>query len=165
MIDTPHIERNVFAQMSEDHLSLGVTIENAVCDHAQSMETDTNSEGQGRTNQPLPVFPELLEDNTGGVTGMQVQRNVEICERFPENVPFWLVVEDVVLAISTRSLGIVHKSALESVLDHSPPQFFCSLFRIVHRKCAAHRVLIYIGFPEAEPLELTRTHPTCQGRA
>jgi hypothetical protein len=84
-----------------------MTIKDSVGYHTQRMETDTNSERERRTNKPLPILPELFENDTCRIPWVQVEGYVEIGKSLPENVPFWLIVEDIIFAICARPLRII----------------------------------------------------------
>src|SRR5690242_1930542 len=103
------------------------------------METDANSKRQRRTNKPLTVFPKLLENNAGRIAWVQVQRNIELCKSFPEDIPLRLVVEDVIFAISSGSLSVVHQCALEAILRNCSSKLICGFLGIVHGECSAIR--------------------------
>lgn len=53
--------------MAQDHLQLGVSVKHPVGHHAQDMQTNPLREAERRTNQPLPVCPELVVDGSGWV--------------------------------------------------------------------------------------------------
>ena len=58
--------------MAEDNLRFGVPVEDAVCDHAERVQADSDGEGERRADQPLSVFPELFEYDARRVARVQV---------------------------------------------------------------------------------------------
>lgn len=68
---------------------------------------------------------------------MKVQRDIELGNRLPEDIPFGLVVEDPLLRFLSMTLRIVDQRAFEAVLNDASLQLFRSLFRIMHRQSSA----------------------------
>lgn len=99
VVDAPEIKGNVLAQVAQDDLQLGVTVEYAIGDHAQDMKGDTLREGERWADEPLAVFPELLKNGACGIARVQVEGHVQFCASLPEDIPFGLVVKDQVVAI------------------------------------------------------------------
>lgn len=99
VVYTPEIKGNVLAQVTQNDLQLGVTVEDAVGDHAQDVKGDTLREGERWADEPLAVLPKLFKYGACGVARVQVEGHVQFCAGLPEDIPFGLVVEDQVVAI------------------------------------------------------------------
>lgn len=108
VVDPPHVEGDVLAQMAQDHLELGVSVEDTVGDHTQDVQTDAVGEAERWADEPLPVCPELVVDGSRGVAGVQIQGDIQVGAGLPEDISFGLVVEDHVIAVWSGALGVVH---------------------------------------------------------
>ena len=114
VIDAPQVKGDVFAEMADDHFEVGVAVEDAVGDHAENMEGDALGEAEGWADEPGALGPEFLVDGAGRVTGVEVEWDVEFGAGFPEDVPFFAVVEDHIVAVGAASLGVVDEGAFET---------------------------------------------------
>ena len=79
MVDSPHIEGNMLAEMAENNLELGMSVKDTVGNHTQGVKADTLGEAQRRTNEPAALGPELLVDGACGVAGVEVEGDIQVC--------------------------------------------------------------------------------------
>jgi hypothetical protein len=136
VVDPPEVEGNVLAQVADDDLELGEAVEEAVGHHSEEVQTDALGEAEGRADQPFPVCPKLVMDAAGGISGVEIEGDVEFLDCGPEDIPVCVVVEDHVFALRAGSLSIVDERTEEAKLGDAASEFFCCLFGIVHGQCA-----------------------------
>lgn len=87
---------------------------------------------QRRAYEPLAIFPQFLKYDTSRVARVQVERNVQIGARLPENIPLWVVVEDHALAIGASPLSVVYKGSLKSIPCYAAPKLLGGPDWVVH---------------------------------
>lgn len=136
VVNSPEVEGNVLAQVADDDLELGEAVEEAVGHHTEEVQTDALGEAEGRADQPFPVCPKLVMDAAGGISGVEIEGDVEFLDCGPEDIPVCVVVEDHVFALRAGSLSIVDERTEEAKLGDAASEFFCCLFGIVHGQCA-----------------------------
>ena len=132
VIDPPHVEGDVFAEMSDDDLQFGVTIKDAVRDHAERVQGHAMRKRERGSDKPFSIGPELVVDGAGGVARMEVQRYVQLGAGLPEDIPFLIVVEDHIVAVGAGALCVVDESAEESVLGDAATELICGFLGVVH---------------------------------
>src|SRR5690625_1040156 len=90
VVDTPHVEWDVFAEMAKNNLQLRIAIKHPVGDHSEGMQTDTMGKRERRAYQPLAILPQLLKDYASWIARVKIERNVKLYARLPEDVPLRL---------------------------------------------------------------------------
>ena len=133
MVNPPHVKWDVFTEMANDNLQVGVSVKDAVGHHAQDVETDTMGETEGRANQPLPVCPELLIYSSGGVAGVEIKWDVKVGAGLPEYIPLGLVVKDHVVTVFTSALSVIDQGALETIFLNASSELGSGFLGIMHR--------------------------------
>lgn len=73
MVDAPHVKRNVLAQVAENDLQLGVTVEHSIGHHTEYVKTDTLGKGQWRANEPLQLVSQRIVVCHPALTGRSFQ--------------------------------------------------------------------------------------------
>lgn len=53
MVNSPHVKRNLLAQVARHDLELGVAVEDTVGHHTEEVKTDALSEARGRSDNHL----------------------------------------------------------------------------------------------------------------
>lgn len=134
VVNAPHVEGDVLAEMADDNLQVGMAIKDAIGDHSQDMEAHALGKAEGRANQPLPVGPELIIDGAGGVAGVEIQWDVQVGAGLPEHIPLGLVIEDVVIPVWASTLGVVDQGAFEAILLDTATEFGGGLLGAMHRQ-------------------------------
>ena len=132
MIDSPHVEGNMFTEMAHDDLEVGMTVKDAVSHHAQYVKTDALCEAERWSDEPFAVCPELVVDCAGGVARVQVEGYVELGACLPEDVPVCVVVKDHVISIGASPLGVVHEGAFEAEGLDAAAEFGSCFLGVVH---------------------------------
>lgn len=123
--------------MADDDLEFWMTVKNTIRYHSKYVKTDTLCKGQWRSNEPLTICPELLIYAARRVSGMEIDRDVQLRAGLPEWIPPGIIVEYMVFAVLSCSLCVIDKSAFEVVFLNASAEFVCCLLRVMHRESSA----------------------------
>ena len=146
VVDTPEVEGNVFALVTNNNLQLGEAVEHSVGDQAQGVQADTVGEGQRGSNQILALGVQLVKNDIRRSSGVDVQGDIQLGQDLPELVVGGLVVVEIGLAVGTGVLEVAKESTVESELLNTATQLLASLLRVVHRQTgkSTHAVTVVL---------------------
>lgn len=147
VVDTPEVDGNVLALMTDNDLQLREAVQHSVRDQAQRVQAGIVGKGQRESSQVLALGAQPVQDKIRRSGRVDVRGEIKLGEDLPELVIGELVVVEVGLTVGTGVLEVAKESTMASELLNTATQLLASLLGFVHGQTrkGAHAVAVVLN--------------------